>query len=37
MVDIIAIIISSPRQRLECLGSALKVQRGGTCPKMQNV
>lgn len=37
MVDIIAIIISSPRQWLECLGSALKIQRGGTCPKMQNV
>ena len=37
MVDIISIIISSPRQWLECLASALKIHRGGTCPKMQNV
>ena len=37
MVGVITIIISSPRQWLECLGSAVKIQRGGTCPKMQNV
>lgn len=37
MVDIITVIIASPRQWLEGLGSAGKTQRGGTYHKMQSV
>lgn len=37
MVGIIATIMSNPRQCLECLGSAVKFQRGSSCHRMQNV
>lgn len=33
-VEIITIIMSSSRQWLECLGSAVKIQRGNTCHKI---
>lgn len=36
MVDVITIIMCSPRQWLECLASAVKIQRGHTCHKTQN-